>query len=201
MTGTAWQCIDCGSTDVFTEGVDVPAELAQLIEVEYKQVMWGVAHPGSKGVSLDLLPNAKQEAGIPLISPELKWLWGKKLRTKSPLGRWGIVASWVFVFAAVILLLALLLPPIKADASPIRAALLLAFAATCSAIAVVIFLLVLAPLRRRRIGRVVRASALERSPSSRIEPLSRGDAFTEKQVENRTEGTAEKGKDDWQILA
>ena len=39
MTGTAWQCIDCGSTDVFTEGVDVPAELAQLIEVEYKQVM------------------------------------------------------------------------------------------------------------------------------------------------------------------
>jgi hypothetical protein len=51
MTGTAWQCIGCGPAEVTPDRGDVPERLAQLLEEEYKRVVWGMINPGSDAVA------------------------------------------------------------------------------------------------------------------------------------------------------
>src|SRR5215831_17414033 len=82
MSGTAWQCIVCGPTEIGDTTEDVPERLAQLIEEEYKRVVWGTIYPRS--ADLTASPNFNLERSpIPMeLPPNLRALSHRQLADK-----------------------------------------------------------------------------------------------------------------------
>jgi hypothetical protein len=67
MSGTAWQCIGCGSTKIAFNADNVPERLAHLLEEEYKRVVWDMIYPGSNSAAREMT----QAGATPAVRTEV----------------------------------------------------------------------------------------------------------------------------------
>jgi hypothetical protein len=173
MWGTAWQCITCGPTQVDSEAVDVPERLAKLLEEEYKRVVWEMIYPGSDGVSRVPPAAPGRPHSPPLLLHEVQSIARKRLRTGEGMHKGMMAALWaLYITVAVVLLDLLVLPKEFLHRPFARIAMLFALACVSVAVAGFMVMLIVARIRRRRLGRVDKNSATARSPTLKIQPTS-----------------------------
>jgi hypothetical protein len=170
MTGTAWQCVGCGPTKVTGDNVDVPERLAQLIEEEYKRVVFGAIYPRSAGLTTTVNQTETSNT-FPIPSELLPGLRTISRRQLGTAGQWyASVVKYVGIASIFLIAVTFALGYFfgKTPAWLISALIQLALALGLFIIGIV---LRLAGFRRRLhvFSKSDRESALSRSPSRKIE--------------------------------
>jgi hypothetical protein len=211
MSGTAWQCIGCGPTEIEPNNMSLPVRLAQLLQEEYKRVVWERIYPSSNSMSRDFPlitdPSAKEErpqpdeqaiASAPCSAPlpEAHAFEQKRLEIPEGSRTWWI--AWIFAISAVIVLLPQALVHLIAKSSRIHhegVLVITIFGASFAVIAVFCFLLALRPIRRMRLWRILKSQSSPRSPNARIDASTANDAFRNGERESRTNGSEDLGED------
>ena len=161
--GRYWQCINCGPTRVAGEAVDVPERLAQLLEEEYKRVVWQAIHPDSDPASQNSSYVTDSSAKDKRLLPDVGVIAGKQEEIAEGSHTWWI--AWIFAGPGALWILILF--QWKTEFRTHKA-ILIAFAAIFVGIGLVLYLLAARPIRRRRLRRILQAAASARSPRARI---------------------------------
>jgi hypothetical protein len=159
--------------------MDVPERLAQLLEEEYKRVVWEMIYPGANSVSRDFPDRSNKSPNTAQLLPALQSVAQKPLKSTTAFGVWGILAAWIFAVVAIVLLLALLFSPASVGKGLLPPVLILVSAILSLAIAALLFLLLLTYRRKQRLQRAIDSSTLARSPNLKIQPQPRCEAFTD----------------------
>jgi hypothetical protein len=191
ITGTAWQCISCGPTEIEPDDMEVPERLAQLLEEECKRVVWQMIYPHSDSFSRNPPLISGQSPKEKRLLPEVEAISQKQEQIAGGSHTWWI--AWIFAVSAAMLILPLAISGWKAEFQTPKVV-LMAFAGVFTGIALVYYLLAVRPIRRRRLRRILESSTLARSPSARNEASSTSAAITEREPESAADRAAEQNE-------
>jgi hypothetical protein len=172
------------------ETVDVPERLAQLLEEEYKRVVWQAIHPDSDPASQNSPYVTDSSAKDKRLLPEVGAIAGKQEEIAEGSHTWWI--AWIFAGPGALWILILF--QWKTEFRTHKA-ILIAFAAIFVGIGLVLYLLAARPIRRRRLRRILQESASARSPRARIGTSLTDEALTAEEPESGTDRAAEQRQD------
>jgi len=181
MVGTAWQCPTCGPTKVSRETQNVPALLAELLEREYKMVVWGTPS-ASRPQAPDprRQPSSEADPQLAALSFRLPTISEERVRQANP--RPGLL--WVTVgcllSGIILLFLGLTLAPTKHRPVLVLLGAFLAGGGASIGSVILVLMLILDYTRHRRFNRRALEAAGLPSPRSKIDPLKTCEAFTPK---------------------